>query len=51
MRLADAAGAKTFCLFHHAPEHNDEAMDAMLAQARAARPDTIAAIEGQIIHL
>lgn len=51
MRLADAAGVKTFCLFHHAPEHDDTAMDAMLAQARAARPGTIAAIEGQIIRL
>ncbi len=51
MRLADAAGVKTFCLFHHAPEHDDTAMDAMLAQARAARPGTIAAIEGQIISL
>jgi phosphoribosyl 1,2-cyclic phosphodiesterase len=51
MRLADAAGAKTFCLFHHAPEHDDNMMDALLAQARAARPGTIAAMEGQIIRL
>jgi phosphoribosyl 1,2-cyclic phosphodiesterase len=51
MRLADAAGAKTFCLFHHAPEHDDAMMDQLLAQASAARPGTIAAIEGQIIRL
>jgi phosphoribosyl 1,2-cyclic phosphodiesterase len=51
MRLVDAAGAKTFCLFHHAPEHDDAAMDALLAEARAARPDTIAAIEGDVIRL
>ncbi|MFZ5693654.1 MAG: MBL fold metallo-hydrolase [Pseudomonadota bacterium] len=51
MRLADAAGVKTFCLFHHAPEHDDAAMDALLAEARAARPGTIAAIEGEIIRL
>jgi phosphoribosyl 1,2-cyclic phosphodiesterase len=51
MRLADAAGARTFCLFHHAPEHDDAAMDAMLAQAQAARPGTIAAIEGDTIRL
>lgn len=50
-RLADAAGAKTLCLFHHAPEHDDATMDALLAEARAARPGTIAAIEGQIIRL
>ena len=51
MRLAVAAGAKTFCLFHHAPEHDDAAMDALLAEARSARPGTIAAIEGEIIRL
>jgi phosphoribosyl 1,2-cyclic phosphodiesterase len=51
MRLADAAGARTFCLFHHAPEHDDAAMDAMLAEAQAARPGTIAAIEGETIRL
>lgn len=50
-RLADAAGAKTLCLFHHAPEHDDAAMDALLAQARAERPATIAAIEGATIRL
>jgi phosphoribosyl 1,2-cyclic phosphodiesterase len=51
MRLADAAGARTFCLFHHAPEHDDAMMDILLAQASTARPGTIAAIEGQIIRL
>jgi phosphoribosyl 1,2-cyclic phosphodiesterase len=51
MRLADAAGARTFCLFHHAPEHNDAAMDALLAEAQAARSGTIAAIEGDVIRL
>jgi phosphoribosyl 1,2-cyclic phosphodiesterase len=49
--LADAAGAGTLCLFHHAPEHDDNAMDALAAEARAARPGTIAAIEGQVIRL
>jgi phosphoribosyl 1,2-cyclic phosphodiesterase len=51
VRLANAAGVKTFCLFHHAPEHDDAAMDALLAEARAARPGTIAAIEGEVIRL
>jgi phosphoribosyl 1,2-cyclic phosphodiesterase len=51
VRLANAAGAKTFCLFHHAPEHDDAAMDVLLAEARAARPGTIAAIEGEVIRL
>ena len=48
LRLADAAGVKTFCLFHHAPEHDDAFMDASLAEARAARPGTIAAREGLV---
>ena len=51
MRLADAAKAKTFCLFHHAPEHDDDAMDRILAEARAQRPGTIAAMENTVIHL
>lgn len=51
IRLADAARVKTFCLFHHAPEHTDEMMDAILAKARAMRPGTIAAREGDVIHL
>jgi phosphoribosyl 1,2-cyclic phosphodiesterase len=51
MRLADAAGARTYCLFHHSPEHDDAMMDILLAQASTARPGTIAAIEGQIIRL
>jgi phosphoribosyl 1,2-cyclic phosphodiesterase len=51
MRLADAAGVKTFCLFHHAPEHDDVTMDAILAEAQAARPGTIAAMEQAVIRL
>ena len=50
MRLADAARVKTFCLFHHAPEHDDTMMDAILAEARKARPGTIAAMEGTVIE-
>jgi phosphoribosyl 1,2-cyclic phosphodiesterase len=51
LRLADAAGVKTLCLFHHAPEHDDAFMDRILTAARAARPGTIAAIEGAVIEL
>lgn len=51
LRLADAAGVKTLCLFHHAPEHDDAFMDRILAAARAARPGTIAAVEGSVIEL
>jgi phosphoribosyl 1,2-cyclic phosphodiesterase len=51
MRLADAAKVKTFCLFHHAPEHDDATMDEILAQARATRPGTMAAMENTVIQL
>lgn len=51
LRLADAAGAKTFCLFHHAPDHDDDAMDRIAREAQAVRPGTIVATEGQVIAL
>lgn len=50
-RLADAAHVKTFCLFHHAPEHDDATMDRILAEACAERPGTIAAMENVVIPL
>ena len=49
--LADAAGAKTFCLFHHDPAHDDAFMDAVAAEAGAARPGTIVAQEGLLVSL
>jgi phosphoribosyl 1,2-cyclic phosphodiesterase len=51
LRLADAAGIKTFCLFHHAPEHDDEFMDRLARDAEKARPGTIVATEGNVIEL
>jgi len=51
VRLADEAGAKQLCLFHHDPSHDDDFMDALAAEANDVRPGTIAAREGQIIDL
>lgn len=51
LRLADAAGVKTFCMFHHAPEHDDDFMDGIARQAQALRPGTIVAAEGSVIEL
>ena len=51
IRLADEAGAKQLCLFHHDPSHNDDLMDRLVAEANGARPGTIAAREGQTIDL
>ena len=50
--LACEAGVKQLVLFHHRPEHDDAAMDAMVATARGAAAshgdavDVIAATEG-----
>lgn len=49
--FADAAGVKTLCLFHHAPEHDDDAMDKIAAEAARMRPGTVVAREGQSIRL
>ena len=51
IRLANQAGAKQLCLFHHDPSHNDTFMDKLAADANDARPGTIAAHEGQIVDL
>jgi phosphoribosyl 1,2-cyclic phosphodiesterase len=51
LRLADEARVKTFCMFHHAPEHDDAAMDRIAADAAAIRPGTVVATEGAVIEL
>jgi ribonuclease BN (tRNA processing enzyme) len=50
-RLANEAGAKTFCLFHHDPSHDDTFMDALAREANTARPNTIVAREGVSMDL
>jgi phosphoribosyl 1,2-cyclic phosphodiesterase len=55
--LAQEAGTKRVVLFHHEPEHNDEAMDGLLKAARAyaqkrGRPlEVLAAQEGMQLTL
>jgi phosphoribosyl 1,2-cyclic phosphodiesterase len=51
LQFADAAGIKTFCLFHHAPEHDDSFMNRVAHQAAAARKGTLVAVEGSVIAL
>jgi len=46
MRLADAAGVKTYVPFHHDPSHDDDFMDRVAAEAEQARSGTIVAREG-----
>lgn len=50
VRLADAAGVKTFVIFHHDPAHDDAFMDQVAAAAQKARPGTIVAQEGLVLH-
>lgn len=49
--FADAVGVKTLCLFHHAPEHDDDTLDRIAAEAARVRPGTVVVREGQSIGL
>ena len=49
--MANEAGVKYLCLFHHDPSHDDDFMDTLAAEANDIRAGTIAAREGQIIDL
>jgi ribonuclease BN (tRNA processing enzyme) len=49
--FADAAGVKTLCLFHHAPEHDDTTMDRIATEVARGRPGTVIAREGLSIEL
>jgi phosphoribosyl 1,2-cyclic phosphodiesterase len=51
VRLAEEAGAKQLCLFHHDPSHDDGFMDLLSAEAIDIRPGTITAREGMIVDL
>lgn len=51
VRLAEAAGARKLALFHHEPARNDDALDAIAAEAAARRPGTFAAAEGLSLTL
>lgn len=49
--VAQKAKVKQLVLFHHAPQHDDATLDAMLAQAQTLFPDTLMAYEGLTIKL
>ena len=50
VRLAEAAGVRTFVAFHHDPNHDDAAMDAIAQALGAARPGSIVAREGMVLR-
>jgi phosphoribosyl 1,2-cyclic phosphodiesterase len=51
IRILAAAGAKRLAIFHHDPDHDDEFLDGVKAQATARHPGTVVAAEGLILHI
>jgi phosphoribosyl 1,2-cyclic phosphodiesterase len=51
VRLANAAQARQLVIFHHDPDHDDDFMDAVAAEAEAERPGTVVAREGLVLTL
>ncbi len=51
VELARAAGVKQLILFHHDPRRSDDAVAELEARAQAAFPATIAAREGELLHV
>ncbi len=49
IRLCDAAGVKTFVVFHHDPDHDDAFMDGIAADVERARPGSVVAREGMTL--
>ena len=50
VRLCDEANAKTYVVFHHDPEHDDDFMDGVARDVEGARPGSIVAREGMVIE-
>ncbi len=50
VRISDAAGVKTFVIFHHDPSHDDAFMDGVARAAEVMRPGTIVAREGMTLR-
>ena len=51
VRLCKAAGAKRLVVFHHDPDHDDNALDAIAAEVERAMPGSILAYEGLELHV
>ena len=49
VRLCDAAGVRTFVVFHHDPGHDDGFMDDIAGALEAARPGSVVAREGMVL--
>ncbi|MBP7340578.1 MBL fold metallo-hydrolase [Niveispirillum sp.] len=51
VKLVREAGAKRLCLFHHDPDHDDNAMAAIERDAMRAFPGAFAAREGTVLDM
>jgi phosphoribosyl 1,2-cyclic phosphodiesterase len=51
LKLAAAADTKTFCVFHHDPEHDDAMLDRVAAEVGALRPGALVAREGLVLNV
>lgn len=51
VRLANQARARNLALFHHDPEHNDDVLDRVAAEARAHHRSAVVAAEGMTFLL
>ena len=49
VRLCDAAGVRTFVVFHHDPGHDDVFMDGVAVAVERARPGSVVAREGMML--
>ena len=49
VRLCDAAGVRTFVVFHHDPGHDDVFMDGVAVDVERARPGSVVAREGMML--
>jgi phosphoribosyl 1,2-cyclic phosphodiesterase len=50
VRLCEAAGAGTLIAFHHDPDHSDADLDRIAAEMAGARPGSLVAHEGLVLH-
>jgi len=51
VRLAKAAGTKQLAIFHHDPDHDDQFMDQVAAEAKAMWSGAFVATEGAVVAL
>jgi phosphoribosyl 1,2-cyclic phosphodiesterase len=51
VRILAAAGAKRLAVFHHDPDHDDDFLDAVQAQAAARHPGAFIATEGMTLQI